>query len=140
MSNKTRATRTEREVKRVLKRGKISVPELQEIVEKVQDNVDVLEEKESQGRVPGYVRDGKKTPFTHKDLLDRYGLVSFIPEETTLITFQGVQYQLYSGYETKVPKCIELAYRNHMRELRDASRSEDLKKNGIVVELGVGAL
>lgn len=134
-----RAKRAEREVKRVLKRVG-SVAELQEIVEKVKDDVDAQEDQDTEGRVPGRIMEGKKTSFTHNDLVKMFGMVKFVPEETILITFQGVPYQLYGGYTMQVPGCIETAYRNHKKELRDSADNAELRSKGVIVELNAGAL
>ncbi len=93
------------------------------------------ENEETGERIPGKLVHGQKTIWTYKDCLDRYEVVSFIPEETIPLNFNGVKVQAFSGIEMHVPKCFKKVYDDHRKALRPESPPP-----GVTVELGAGPL
>lgn len=86
-------------------------------------------------RVPGKKVKGQKTPWTYKDMCERFEIVAFIPDETIPLNWNGVKVQAFSGIEMHVPKPFYELYNSHKAALRPQKAPP-----GIVVELGAGAL
>lgn len=97
-------------------------------------------QKERDERIPGKKVAGTKTMWTKKDIADRWPVVTFVPEETVKVTFQGVIYQLLAGAENHVPQVIRDQYYMCKRQERMAGKS--LPETGYVttIDLGAGAL
>lgn len=97
-------------------------------------------EEEMGPRVPGKVVKGQKTIWTYGDMVERFPIVSFVPDETIPLTWNGVKVQAYSGIEMHVPKPFYDIYRQHKSEqMKSAKSLPDLGFESIV-QLGAGAL
>jgi len=93
-------------------------------------------ENEATGeRVPGKTVKGVKTMWTYQDLCNRFSMVSFIPDETIPLTYNGVKVWAFAGIEMKVPKPFQNIYEQHKAELRPRKPMD-----GITIDLGAGAL
>lgn len=92
-------------------------------------------EEGSGERMPGKIVMGTKTAWTFRDMCERFPIVSFIPDETIPLTWQGVRVQALSGIEMHVPRPFYELYNRHKAELRPHKSPP-----GIVVELGAGGL
>lgn len=100
----------------------------------------VVQEQEAIGeeRIPGQVVRGLKTPWTVRDIEARFPIVSFLPEETATITYNGVRYQFLADKEMHVPSIIRDTYLDSRRRTRAVGK--ELRALGIQVEAGVGGL
>jgi len=131
-----RAEKTKRKVKRAMK--KITIPaEAREVAAELLRDAEIKVETTPTGRVPGLTIGATKTTYNYQDLVRMFPIVSFIPEETIPLTFQGVKVQAYVGIEMHVPKCFKDIYDNHRKEKRQIQKT--LKEAGIL-DLGVGGL
>ncbi len=129
----TKAKRTKRQVKSTIR--KVLDPQetkvlLNEIIEEVEQKI----EEKPKGRVPGLTIGSSKTPYTYKDLDGMFPAVTFTPEETIPLTYQGVSVQALSGWEMCVPECFKRVYDNHRREKRQFSKT---LKEANMEDLGV---
>lgn len=97
----------------------------------------IEEELKNQERIPGRVVNGQKTPFTDADLVAIHGITTFIPEETVMVSCNGVRYQLFADREMTVPKNIYNQYTEYRRRKRQSVRN--LAALGIE-SLGAGGL
>ena len=127
-------------VKKIVERELRSVV-LQEdkeaILEELQNKIEKQAESRPAGRVPGMTLGSTKVTYTYQDLKRMFPIVTFTPEETITLTFQGVPVQAYADREMHVPECFKQIYDQHRREQRiNTKQMQDL---GIVVDLGVGA-
>ena len=86
------------------------------------------------GRVPGRIVRGEKTSWTYQDMVKRFPIVSFIPDDTIPLTWNGVKVQAITGLEMHVPKPFYEIYQR-----RKASMRPQKAPPGIIVELGAGA-
>ena len=112
--------------------------EAKEVVEELLDAV-VKEREEIEGqRIPGRVIRGAKTPWTRRDVDNVFPPVTFIPEETIPVTYNGVRYQLFSDVEMTVPSIIRDIYVEHRRRARQ-SVTQSLASIGVDI-LGQGGL
>ncbi|KKL71581.1 hypothetical protein LCGC14_2093520 [marine sediment metagenome] len=101
-----RAEKTKRKVKRAMK--KITIPaEAREVAAELLRDAEIKVETTPTGRVPGLTIGATKTTYNYQDLVRMFPIVSFIPEETIPLTFQGVKVQAYVGIEMHVPKCFK---------------------------------
>lgn len=92
-----------------------------------------------QGRVPGKVVDGTKTPWQRSDVEKAFPeKVRFVPDETIPVTYNGVRYQLIADVECLVPSCIKAIYDDYKRRKRAVGKS--LASLGIDTMAGAGAL
>ena len=133
-----KAKRVKKQLERTIK--SVPVADLREIVDEISFEADERIQNESGGeRVPGKVVNGQKTIYTENDLIKMFPIVTFTPEETVPLIFNGVRYQAMNGVEMHVPQCIKEIYDRHKRELR---KRPELPEEGYVneVALGVGAL
>ena len=132
----TRAKRVKKSVKRDLTRI-VAPEEAVEVIEEIKQELETKVEETPKGRVPGLTIGGSKTTYTYQDLVKIFPVVSFIPEETIRLTYQGVPVQAFSGIEMHVPKCFKDIYDRHRFELRQ--HSKNVKEAGLL-DLGVGEL
>ncbi len=111
---KVKATRVKRKVERDLKRVR-TPEEAMEIAERASEvaRQRVLDEPET--RVPGLTIAGAKTSWTKRDLEEKFPLVTWTPEETIPLCFNGVHYQAFMGFEWVTPSCIKSIYDNHRK-------------------------
>lgn len=63
-----------------------------------------------------------KVPWTRADVEKRFPKVTFMPEETIPVTWNGVSYQLREGEEITVPSVIKTTYDNHRKRVRAIGR------------------
>lgn len=135
--SKVRQVQAEREIARQLKRA--GTPEE---VDKVLDNVltktEAIKENYVRERVPGLIKEGKKTPWTKRDVENAFPLVTFVPQENCPVCFNGVNFYLRAGVEVNVPRVFVDIYNQHLKALRE--QHKDLAGLGINVEAGAGAL
>ena len=115
----------------------------QEVAETIEDEERALlaklskryKDEETGERRPGKTVRGTKTAWTYNDMLERFPVVSFIPDETLPLTYQGVKHYCHAGIESHVPKPFYDIYNRRKRELQPKNPPP-----GILVELGAGAL
>lgn len=135
-----RAKRVKRKVERALK----TIPNAQEAVAVVDEIVDKAEERveqEPEQRVPGLAVGDTKTSYTYQDLCSMFPIVSFIPEETIPLTYNGVRVQALQGVEIHVPQCFKRLYDQHRRELRRKPSISDGGQGYVpIIGIGDGAL
>jgi len=93
---------------------------------------------EKTGRLPGTVIGDTKVIYTEADLNRMFPKVTFTPEVTMPISYQGVRYQLISNWEMTVPEPIKKIYDKHRQPNRQ--RDGQLHSEGIIVEKGAGKL
>lgn len=86
-------------------------------------------------RLPGKKVSGMKTAWTYRDMLERFQIISFIPDETLPLTWNGIKVQAIAGIEMHVPKPFFDIYTRHKLALRPRPAPP-----GIEVDLGAGAL
>jgi len=74
---------------------------------------------------PGaYIRDKDdrvvgRVPWTERDILDAYPMVTFTPIETIPVTFQGHTIQFYAMQEIKCPSIFVDIYKQHLEATRE---------------------
>jgi hypothetical protein len=85
---------------------------------------------------PGTVIGDTKVIYTFKDLEAMFPIVTFTPEVTIPLSFNGVRFQALEGRECHVPKCFKDIY-DKVRKPRTEMRQE-LAGMGIRVEPGAG--
>ena len=110
----------------------------EEAKEKVVELIDsvVKEQEEIQAtRIPGRVVRGTKTPWTRGDVDRAFPPVTFTPEETIPVTYNGVRYLLIADVECCVPSCIKDIYDNHRKAVRRGTHIP-----GVTVWGGAGPL
>lgn len=128
-----RAKRVKRKVKRDL-RSIVSPEEAKEVLEEIAEEVEKRVQETPKERIPGATVGGSKTAYGYGDLVRMFPIVTFIPEETILLTYQGVPVQAYNGVEMHVPECFKKIYDNHRKELREHART--IRAAGLI-DLGV---
>jgi len=131
-----RAKRVKKSVKRDLTRI-IAPKEAVEVIKEIKEELETKVEETPKGRVPGLTVGGTKTTYTYQDLVNIFPIVSFIPEETVPLTYQGVRVQAYYGVEMHVPKCFKDVYDHSRFEQRQ--RTKTVQEAGLL-DLGVGDL
>ena len=136
------ATRRKERVKRTISRElkHVSPSEAQEIVTELKPELKAKAKSQPVERVPGLTIAGSKTTYTYRDLCEMFPIVSFIPEETIPLTFQGVSVQAIEGLEMHVPECYKRIYDNHRKALREAGKSLISMGYPTIIELGAWAL
>ncbi len=110
-------------------------------VEAVTELAEVLaEEAKSVGepRTPGATVRGGKVPWTRGDIERTFPMVTFMPEETVPVSWNGVRYQLLEGIEATVPSCIKGIYDDYRRRVRSIGR--DLPSMGVTKSVYGGEL
>ncbi len=134
----TRKASVKRKALRDLKRATTPV-EAQEIIEELKADIDPRAES-FEGRKPGVIVGGTKVGYTYPGLCEQFPIVTFTPEETIKLTFQGITVQAIAGMEMHVPQCFKELYDNHRKALRNVGGA--LPNLGFynLVELGIGAL
>lgn len=92
-------------------------------------------------REPGMTIDGIKTPWTRRDIEERFEIVELLAEETVPIIWNGVTYQLIQGATHYVPSVIRDSYLRHRQGMRTAGKNLG-EGSGFtaIVNLGAGAL
>ena len=128
--------RIKRRIKQDLRRAKTPMA-AKEVLDELVEETEVKIEAEPEGRKPGLTRGSSKTTYTYPDLCDMFPTVSFTPEETIPLTFQGVKVQAYDGIEMHVPRCFKTIYDHHRKELKQMK--ETLLEAGLL-DLGAGGL
>ena len=89
----------------------------------------------------GTLRNGNKITPSYADLCKQFPIVSFTPEETIGLGFQGVRVQALAGIEMHVPKCFKDIYDNHRRSVTNSRKlNNELAQFGINVESGAGGI
>jgi len=90
------------------------------------------------GRQPGTIIGDTKVVYTYQDLEGMFSIVSFTPEETMPLTYQGVRVQALAGVEFAVPKCFKDIYDKTRRP--KTQMKKELADMGIKIDEGAGAL
>ena len=134
-----RKARVKKTIQRELKRA-TNVKEAQDIISELSAEVEKKVEEFTGKRIPGMTVGGSKVSYQWSDLMDMFPVVSFIPEETIPLTFQGVMVQALAGIEMHVPKCFKDIYDRHVRERRSAAKSIPHLGYETTIALGAGAL
>ncbi len=91
--------------------------------------------RDEESRQPGKVIDGKKIPWTMKDMEARFPMVNFVPDETVPLTWNGVKVYAIAGIEIHAPKPFYDIWNHRKAELMKSPNFP-----GIQVEAGAGAL
>ena len=128
-------------VKREIRRITSTAASAQEAAQAAHEVAEELDRKavteEAEKDTPGSIRGGFKKTATYSDLKKMFPMAKFTPEETIPLTFNGVRVQALAGYEMEVPQCFKDIYDKHRRA---PSATNELRKQGYVVDEGVGAL
>ena len=95
------------------------------------DEVEVTKEQVR----PGTIAKNRKTPWTQQDI-NKLPTVTFIPDETVPITFQGMPFRLEADKEITIPQVVKLIYDNYKR----SKRREGTPPPCILFSPGVGGL
>lgn len=84
----------------------------------------VVEQKEAESgeRKPGVTIRGSKVPWTRGDVERAFPKVTFVPEESLPVTFNGITYRLTEGEDNTVPSCIKVIYDDHRKRERAIGR------------------
>ena len=129
--------RVKRRVKKALKRT-VSPEVAQDILEELADTAEdsLIDEEGALVRMPGKVVGGTKTTWTYQDLVKMFPIVTFLPDETILLTFNGVSVQAIANLEMHVPKCFLDIFQRHKRELQSSGKA--LPERGYISEIGLG--
>lgn len=127
----------EKTIRRELRKA-ASAEAAKTLVEELEDEINAKIESTPKGRVPGLTRGSTKINYTYQDLCGMFPFATFTPEETILLTFQGVPVQARANIEMHVPECFKNVYDQHRRELR--ANTSELRGLGINVDLGAGSL
>ena len=116
-----------------------------EMDDKTQDAIQVIAEaiktevEEVQERRPGMKIKGYKVPFTYDWVNKTFAKVTFIPDETVVITWQGLSWQLRENEEVTVPSIVKQEFDKHKKAIRNASKGVSTSY-GYSPVIGVGAL
>ena len=140
---KVRTARAKKSIKRTLQR--VPVADVKEVLEAAEQAVEERVEKEVVvERRPGMIIDGEKIPYTYKWMCDNFEIVSFIPEETIPLCWNGVRVQALTNIEMHVPKPFKEIYDNSRRERgrAPAAIKKEFEDRGYksMVDTGAGAL
>ncbi len=129
-----------RKLKKAVRRAG-GAAERREVVEDLLEDLEDQEVEESEDNRPGRKIRGSKVSWTEQDIKDRWPIISFIPEWTGPLNFQGVRYQAIAGREMHVPSVIKRIYDNRIREKMDHPNAMP-RDTGFetVVQIGAGAL
>lgn len=95
-----------------------------DVLEELKGEVEAKIEETPVGRVPGRIVDGVKTAYTYQDLVDMFPIVTFTPEDTLPLNFNGVRVQAIAGVEMHVPSVYKEIYDNHRKALRKIKPDE----------------
>ena len=87
------------------------------VSELLETAVEEQEARESE-RKPGMTIRGGKVPWTPGDVERSFPKVTFVPEESIPVSFNGVRYFLREGEENTVPSCIKAIYDDHRKRER----------------------
>ncbi len=130
-----------RSVKKSLRRTMRKVPnpkEAKAVLEELTKEAEKKVEEAPEGRVPGLAIGDTKTSYNYSDLVKMFPVVSFVPEETIPLSFNGVRVQAIEGYEMHVPKCFYDIYQQHRAMLRGKKLLPE-SEQGYIPEIGLGA-
>ena len=117
----------------------------EEMDNKTQEAIQVIAEaiktevEEVQERRPGLKIKGYKVPWTYGDVEKAFEKVTFIPDETIVITWNQLSWQLKDNEEITVPSIVKQEWDKHKREVRAAGRGA-LTSYGWTPVIGVGPL
>ncbi len=128
-------------VKKSLRRTLRRVPnpaEAKELLEDLTQEAEKKVEEAPEGRVPGLAIGDTKTSWTYNDCVEKFPIVTFTPEETIPLIFNGVRVQAIEGYEMHVPKCFYTIYQQHRAMLRKPKTLPG-SEQGYIPEIGPGA-
>ena len=81
----------------------------------------------------------RKIPYTRAWLEKNYPMVSFIPDETVPVNWNGIKYQLISGEEINVPLPIKGIYDDTRRLQSRMGRNRFVTQTGDVISVSPGA-
>jgi len=129
-----RAERVKRSVKRSLKL--VPKEELEKVVEEVVSETDEALEVIPEGAKPGDVVNGFKVAWTYDQMLKNFPIVTFTPEETVPLTWNGVKVQALAMVEMHVPEPFKEIYDRHRREIN--KRLTLNNREGLITEIGIG--
>ena len=132
-------TRVKRRVTQALRRS-MTPEDAQEVIAEVAIEVQQKVETQPKIRTPGSIVAGSKVAYTYQDLCKMFPIVTFTPEETIGLTFQGIRVQALEGKEMHVPKCFKNIYDQHRAAMRYGARGMPQVGYVNVEELGAGAL
>ena len=96
--------------------------------------------QEQDERVPGKKVGGTKTAWTMQDILERWKVVDFVPEETTKVIFNGVPYQFLANAINHVPEIFVKQYQECKRKAARAGQSLPDTGFQTIIQPGAGAL
>ena len=138
MVTKVRKELTRRKIRRAI--HKLPSEGKRELLEEVLSITPALDTAKEALRPGEHIESDRKKSWTYKDM-EQFPRVQFMSEETVLVTWNGLRYQLITGAVHDLPLPIRDAYFNHRKELRDAGKSLPTD-TGFVTEvfLGAGAL
>ena len=139
MTTKVRAARAKKDVKRALR--KIDPKEVREILENESEGID-KKVRTTKALSPGETNPGTSTkvPWTWKELCARYPMVSIHPQETYIITWNGIPFQLIAGAEHYVPEPFKDAYNHNLANRRKTATLRTNMGFETIAELGAGPL
>ena len=133
-----RAERVKRQVKRSLKL--VPREELERVVEEVASETEAVIDAVPEGSKPGDVVNGYKVAWTWSEMLKQFPVVTFTPEETIPLTWNGVKVQALAQTEMHVPQPFKMIYDQHRREMGKAASLSDRGEYINTIALGAGAL
>ena len=84
--------------------------------------IDEAVEEEVAERRPGMKIRGQKIPWSRRDVEEAFPPVTFIPDETIRVTWNGIVYQLIADQEVTVPSCIKTVYDDSKLRRRQSAR------------------
>lgn len=99
--------------------------DVKEMARDVLEQLVELERTENQRgeRTPGSIVAGRKTPTTMIDVKKMFPEVTFVPDESLPVSFNGVKVHLRSGEEITVPSIFKGIYDDHRRAMRQAANN-----------------
>jgi len=116
---------------------KVEPTEARAVLEELGKETEAVIEQSSGKRTPGLTIGDRKTPYTHRDLCDIYGVVEFIPDETKPVTVSGVRYQCIANVSMAVPTVVRDVFYRSKREAREAALSLP-RDSGFETMIGLG--
>ncbi len=133
-----RGQRVKRQIKRSLKL--VPKEELEKVVAEVVAEADEAIDSIPEGAKPGDVINGYKVAWTWSEMLKQFPIVTFTPEETIPLTWNGVKVQALAQIEMHVPQPFKMIYDQHRRELGKQTKIVGREGFDSTTSLGAGAL
>jgi len=136
----TRKASVKRKATRDLKRATTPI-EAKEIIEELSKELESQADNFPKGgQIPGVTYGGNKAGYTYQHLCKMFPVVSFTPDETIPLTWNGVSVMAISGLEMHTPKCFKDLYDRHRQAVRESFREVRKLNPDLIIDVGAGPL